>query len=153
MTKKTKCLALLFFLIGGIFFSAGCQRSDGPVKDKAESSAAKTREDRDKDEHGTVTLTAERQKMAGIEVRTLALESVSAPLSATAVIALNADRLSKISSRVTGKVIQVTATQGQRVRAGQTLARMDTVDLDQVWSEYVKGKSKQELAAKTLQRE
>jgi cobalt-zinc-cadmium efflux system membrane fusion protein len=153
VTKKTKCLALLFFLIGGIFFSAGCQRSDGPVKEKTASSETNTREDQGKDDHDTVTLTAERQKMAGIEVRTLALESVSAPLSATAVIALNADRVSKISSRVTGKVIQVTATQGQRVRAGQTLARMDTVDLDQVWSEYMKGKSKQELAAKTLQRE
>ena len=42
--------------------------------------------------------------MAGIEVRTLSPEAVSAPLSATAVIELNADRVSKVSSRVTGKI-------------------------------------------------
>jgi cobalt-zinc-cadmium efflux system membrane fusion protein len=150
---KMNWLTLMFFLLSVIFFSTACQRSDGPVKEKAGSSETNTREDQGKGEHDTVTLTAERQKMAGIEVRPLALESVSAPLSATAVIELNADRVSKISSRVTGKVIQVMATQGQRVRAGQTLAQMDTVDLDQVWSEYMKGKSKQELAAKTLQRE
>ena len=153
MIKKVKYLALLFFLISGIFFSAGCQRSDGPVKEKAESPEAKTKGDQGKDEHDTVILSAEKQKMAGIEVRPLALEPVSAPLSATAVIELNADKVSKVSSRVSGKIIRLTVTQGQWVRAGQPLARMDTVDLDQAWSEYIKGKSKQELAAKTLQRE
>lgn len=153
MIKKVKCLALLFFLISGIFFSAGCQRNDGPVKEKAESPEAKTKGDQNKDEHDTVILSAEKQKTAGIEVRPLALEPVSAPLSATAVIELNADKVSKISSRVSGKIIRLTVTQGQWVRAGQPLAQMDTVDLDQAWSEYIKGKSKQELAAKTLQRE
>ena len=70
MIKKVKYLALLFFLISGIFFSAGCQRSDGPVKEKAESPEAKTKGDQGKDEHDTVILSAEKQKMAGIEVRT-----------------------------------------------------------------------------------
>ena len=83
----------------------------------------------------------------------MALEAVSAPLSATAVIELNADRVSKVSSRVTGKIIRLMATQGQRVKAGQPLAYADTVELDQAFSEYMKAKGKRELAEKTLRRE
>jgi membrane fusion protein, heavy metal efflux system len=151
--KKVKCLALLLFLLTGVFFSTACKKEAGPVKERAGSLETKAKGNHGEDEHDAVILTAEKQKMAGIEVRPLALESVSAPLSATAVLELNADQVSKISSRVTGKVNRVTATQGQRVKAGQTLAQMDTVELDQAWSEYIKGKSKRELAAKTLQRE
>ena len=127
--------------------------NESPVKEKVASPVVKDRGEKGENEGGTVTLSAEKQKLAGIEVRILSPEVVSAPLSATAVIELNADRVSKVSSRATGKITRLMATQGQRVKAGQALAYLDSVELDQIWTDYRKAQGKVELARKNLQRE
>ena len=72
---------------------------------------------------------------------------------ATAAIELNADRTSRISPRVTGRIIKVNVSQGDRVRPGHPLAFIDTVELDQIWAEYRKNKGRLELARKNLKRE
>jgi cobalt-zinc-cadmium efflux system membrane fusion protein len=151
---REKWIALLLCLVLGLFLSlTGCERNESPVKEKVPSPAVKGKEEKEEHEGGTVTLSADKQKVAGIEVRILSPEEVSVPLSATAVIELNADRVSKVSSRVTGKITRLMATQGQRVKAGQPLAYADTVEIDQAFSEYMKAKGKRELAEKTLRRE
>ena len=100
-----------------------------------------------------MTLTPERQKSSGIEVRQVALENAAVPLSATAVIEINLDRSAKISPRVTGRAIRIIASQGDRVKAGQALAYLDSVELDQTWADYIKAQGKVELARKNFQRE
>jgi len=59
----------------------------------------------------------------------------------------------KISPRVAGKAVKIMASQGDRVRDGQALAHLDSVELDQVWADYRKAQGKVELARKSLQRE
>jgi cobalt-zinc-cadmium efflux system membrane fusion protein len=44
-------------------------------------------------------------------------------------------------------------SQGERVNAGQPLAFIDSVELDQAWAEYVKMKSRHELALSNFNRE
>lgn len=154
LSRRGNWMALLFFMVLGLFlFLTACGRNDGPVREKGTPLVEEGKRDKGEGAAGTVILSAEKQKMAGIEIRTLSSEAVSAPLSATAVIELNADRISKVSSRVTGKITRLMATQGQRVKAGQPLAYADTVELDQAFSEYLKAKGKRELAEKTLKRE
>lgn len=151
---KEKWIAKLFFIGLGLFlFITACGRNEVPVKEKAASPTVKDKGEKGGSETGTVILSAEKQKMAGLEIRTIFSEAVSIPLSATAVIELNADKVSKVSSRVTGKITRLMATQGQRVKAGQPLAYADTVELDQAFSEYQKTKGKRDLAEKTLKRE
>ena len=96
-------LAILFFLVLGLSVLTACGPDAGPGKEKETSSAVKDKEHQEEREAGLVTLSVEKQKLAGIAVKTMALEEVSAPLSATAVIELNADRVSKVSSRVDGE--------------------------------------------------
>ncbi len=110
-------------------------------------------EEHEGEEPGVVTLSPEKQKSSGIEVRQVALEEAAVPLSATAVIEMNMDRSAKISPRVTGKAVRITASQGDRVKAGQALAYLDSVELDQTWADYIKAQGKVELARKNLQRE
>jgi membrane fusion protein, heavy metal efflux system len=151
--KRRKLSIVLFLTVLGISFLAACGRNDTPAKEKAGSAEVKGKADKGESESGTVTLSAEKQKMAGLEIISLSPETVSTPLAATAVIELNADRVSKVSSRVAGKIIRLMVSQGQRVKAGQPLAYADTAELDQAYSEYLKAKGKQELAEKTLRRE
>jgi membrane fusion protein, heavy metal efflux system len=150
---REKWIVLLVFIVLSLTFLPACGRNDSPNIEKATSSAMKDQGDKGESEAGTVMLSMEKQKVAGVEVRNLTLEAGSTPLSATAVIELNADRVSKISSRVTGKITRLMATQGQRVKAGQHLAYAETVEINQAFSEYLKTKGKRDLAEKTLKRE
>jgi cobalt-zinc-cadmium efflux system membrane fusion protein len=156
VTKETKkmrknLLTLLVILLFGVVASmTGCERKESSKNDKPSASAEKREEEK---EPGVVTLSPEKQKASGIEVQKVVFESLSTPLSATAVIELNADKVSKVSSRGTGKIARVTVSQGDRVKAGQALAYLDTVELDQTCSEYLKAKSRRELALSNLKRE
>ncbi|MEW6117669.1 MAG: efflux RND transporter periplasmic adaptor subunit [Nitrospirota bacterium] len=152
---------LVLLIIGIAITGAGCDKKE-PPKEKAVATDEKGVEKKESEkeghkeeegEPGVVTLSPEKVRMSGIEVRKVALESVAVPLTATAMIELNADRVSKVSPRVTGKIARLLASQGDRVRAGQPLAHIDTVELDQAWSEYIKAKGRQELALKNLKRE
>lgn len=148
---KKKFLTLLVFLFLAVTLSVtGCGRKESSKDEKPAPLSEKKEEEK---EQGAVILSLDKQKASGIEIQKVVPESVSVPLSATAVIELNADRVSKVSSRVTGKITRLMASQGDRVKAGQALAYIDTVELDQAWSEYVKAKSRRELALSNLKRE
>ncbi len=164
------CLpALLLLLLGIALLSAGCSRKEtakeekhATVGEKKEAGHKDGHDGEHKDEHagehegeepGTVTLSAEKQRSSGIEVRPVTREEAAVPLSATAVIEMNMDRSAKISPRVTGKAVKIMASQGDRVKSGQTLAWLDSVELDQIWADYLKAKGKVELAGRNLQRE
>lgn len=163
--RKSIRLICLVGALSAAVFLAGCNRKESAkegkgtaVVEKKEDQETKqgpgTKEGREpKKEPGVVILSKEKQRTSGIEVNKIALESVSIPLSTTAVIELNADRVSKVSPRVTGRVVRVLASQGDRVKAGQPLAYLDSVELDQTWAEYVKAKARLELAQKNLKRE
>ncbi len=146
-------MAILFFLALGLVFLTACGGGDNSAKEKAAPPVGKDQGEKEEHEDHAVTLSAEKQKTAGIEVRTLSPEDVSASMSATAVIELNADRVSKVSSRAVGKIDKLITVQGQRVKAGQALAYLDSVELDQIWTDYRKAQGKVDLARKNLQRE
>ncbi len=101
----------------------------------------------------SVSLSPEKLTASGVEIVRVSREEVDVPLAATAAIELNADRASRVSSRVTGRIVQVPVSQGDRVKAGQPLAFIDTVELDQIWAEYRKSKGRCELARRSLKRE
>lgn len=149
MRKKFLTL-ILILLVGIAVFISGCGKKESP---KEEKSATEKKEGHEKEEPGVVVLSEEKQKTAGIETAKINLESVSAPISATAVIALNADRVSKISPRTSGRIVKLIASLGDRVKAGKPLAYFDSAELGQIWAEYLKAKGRVELTRKNLKRE
>ncbi|MDO8724083.1 MAG: efflux RND transporter periplasmic adaptor subunit [Syntrophales bacterium] len=157
ITKKGLLAAILIVFVIA-FLTAGCGKKEAPQEGKSTTVEAEKRESGNEEEHkkeepGVVTLSQEKQKSSGIEVQQVAMGAVAVPLSATAVIEMNMDRVAKISSRVTGKAVRIIASQGDRVKAGQPLAYLDSVELDQIWAEYYKAQGKVGLARKNLQRE
>jgi len=144
--KKVAAVAAIVILVVALaatvvgvksFWNRGKQPEEGRVKAEA----------------GTVLLSGEKLAASGIGTMRVARESAAAPLMATAAIELNADRTSKISSRVVGRILRVTVSQGDRVKSGQPLAFIDTVELDQIWAEYRKNRGRYELALKNVKRE
>jgi cobalt-zinc-cadmium efflux system membrane fusion protein len=105
------------------------------------------------EETAVVHLSEEAQKVSGIEVMAAAMEPFSAPIEATAAIELNGDRVAKISARTSGRLVKITASQGDAVKSGQALAWFDSPELGQAWAEYAKTKGRTELARRNLQRE
>jgi len=153
LSITVKYLASAIMVMSLIIPGAGCKKAE--VSDKKEGSASteKGEGQGEKKESGSVTLTPEKLQAAGIETRKINPEPLSALISATAVIEFNGDKLSKVSPRVSGRVVKLLASQGDRVKAGQPLALLDSVDLDQAWSDYVKAKGKVEMTKKNLARE
>jgi len=156
-TTKKRLLVAILFLLGIAFLTVGCGKKEAPPEGKT-AAVAETKEtgrkgEHEKEEPGVVTLSQEKQKSSGIEVQQVALEMAAVPLSATAVIEMNMDRAAKISPRVTGKAVKIIASQGDRVKAGQSLAYLDSVELDQIWADYLKAQGKVALVRKSLQRE
>jgi len=153
----TSFLVSLLILFGIVALMTGCGKREA-AKEKNQAVVGEKKEAGHEGEHegeepGVVTLTPEKQKSSGIEVRQVALEDAVVPLSATAVIEMNMDRSAKISPRVTGKAVRIISSQGDKVKAGQVLAYLDSVELDQTWADYLKAQGKVELARKNLQRE
>ena len=156
-----RLIALLFIVMGIAVLTAGCGKKEAAkednhsaVKEKKEAGHKEEHEgEHEGEEPGVVTLSLEKQKSSGIEVKQTAFEHTALPLSTTAVIEMNMDRSAKISPRVSGKAVRIIASQGDRVKAGQALAWLDSVELDQTWADYLKAQGKFELARKNSQRE
>jgi len=105
------------------------------------------------EERRVVKLPGDAQKAAGITIRTAALETLAAPIEATAAVELNGDRVAKVSARTSGRLVNITASQGDGVKANQPLAYFDSPELGQAWAEYSKAKSRAEAARKSVTRE
>lgn len=150
-------LVVIFLLLGIAVLTVGCGKKEAAEEGKPAAVAQKKESGHDgsdkKEEHGIVTLSTEMQKSSGIEVQQVAIAEAAVPLSATALIEMNMDRTAKIGPRVTGKAVKIIVSQGDRVKAGQALAYLDSVELDQIWSDYRKAQGKVELARRNLQRE
>lgn len=152
--KQRGFATVLFLLTLMILTVAGCGKTESRDDGEKEKHQADVHEEKEPaEEHDLVTLSPDIQKSSGIEVKQVTREEVSVPLSATAVIEMNMDRTAKISSRVTGKAVKIIVAQGDRVKAGQPLAYLDSVELDQIWADYRKAQGKVELARRNLQRE
>jgi cobalt-zinc-cadmium efflux system membrane fusion protein len=158
-------LLALFMLIMTISLFTACGKKEPSRVEKTDTHAEEHDEHDEHDGHeehgehdkhaeeGVITLSPESQKAAEIETQRVVSESLSIPISATAAIELNAERVSRISSKISGKLAKLIVSQGDRVKAGQPLAYFDSPEIGQIGAEYQKAKTKLDLARKNLKRE
>ncbi len=151
---KTARNGFLIAMAGALILSAiifpGCSKQSAVEEPKKALTAEREKKEK---EEGVVTLSQQKQKEFGVKAAKVTSEELSIPISATAVIELNADRISKISSRMPGKIVRVNVSQGDRVGINQPLAYLDSPDTDLAWADYLKTKSRLELARTNLKRE
>lgn len=97
-------------------------------------------------------LTQDEIRTAGIQVAELAEREVSEEIQLTGTIHANQDKLAHISPRITGRVVKVHASLGDTLKAGQTLAVLDSIELGEAQSAFAQAQSEVNLARTNFNR-
>ncbi len=162
LTSLPAAVLLAAVLLSALALSSACAKKEpatahreAAAEHAAHNEHAEQEGKRHDGEHreGEVELTAEAIETAGIEVQPVVAVASSDVIGATAVLELNGDRVSRVGSRVAGRCVAVSGSLGDRVKAGQVLARIDSVEVDHAWSDFLKAKAQLELATRNVKRE
>lgn len=137
LTAATLVLALL----------SACGQSDDTEKESPQQTSAAPAE-----RSPSLALTAEEVKAAGIEVETVQPQTVNETLALTGTITPNQDRIAKVTPRLTGRVASVAVAQGTRVKAGQVLAVLESIELGETQSAYLQARSEATVTEAALKR-
>lgn len=170
MKKKVIIIGLVLAVaVGGGFLyrSTNLKNSGGEHAEKEEAGHKDEKEGADKkggehkgekeghDEHGeegVVKMTVEVQKQNGIVVAPAKKQRLSGAINATGKVEANADRIAHVSPRISGKIVAVSASLGDSVSTGQTLATLDSVELGEALNRYHQSKTKLTLAQSNMER-
>lgn len=122
----------------------------------AEPSEAQTKENEpdepNEEREGELHLSETEITSAGIVVEAVQFKEIADQLVLTANIAANQDRLARIAPRIEGRLIKVSANLGDRVKAGQSLAVIDSIQMGEARAEYRRAQSELKLAESVFQR-
>lgn len=97
-------------------------------------------------------LSAEEINVAGIKVAPLQEQEVNEQIAVTATIQANQNKLARVAPRVPGKITKVMANLGDKVKQGQALALVDSIEVGEAQSAYAQAASEYALAKANLDR-
>lgn len=154
-SRRTCALLLSMLLL------AGCGKSEPSAKEN-QSTAVSTQAPADNakpkaagaehvDGKG-MTLSAEEIETAGIKIAPLQEQAVNEQITVTATIQANQDKLARVAPRVPGRVAKVMVNLGDKVRQGQPLALLDSIEVGEARSAYAQAASEHALAKANLDR-
>ncbi|MDP2818916.1 MAG: efflux RND transporter periplasmic adaptor subunit [Polaromonas sp.] len=115
-----------------------------PATQEAKGEAAK--------EKKGLKLTPEEQERAGIKLEEVNSRTFEDFVSMTATIRPNQDRIAKIAPRVEGRIVSVSASLGDNVSAGQSLAIMDSLAIGEAQSALLRAQSSERVAQADFKR-
>lgn len=104
-------------------------------------------------ESGLVELAPEANARAGIEIGTVETEALGGELESTGQVGFNEDRLAHAGTRIPGRIVAIKVSLGARVRRGQTLAVVDSLELGQAKAAYLQARAREELTSEVYERE
>ncbi len=105
-----------------------------------------------KGESGMIYLSAEELQQSNVTITKIQPEKLSDQLILSANITANQDRIAFVAPRVEGKLIKVTVNLGDQVKAGQSLAVIDSIQMGEARAEYRHAQSELKLAEANFQR-
>ena len=142
---KTKPLPLTGSVVAGLL----CLLSLGCGSGQTQSAKASTTEQSAPDP----MLVSLSSALAGqIQVGTPKLEDVAKPFRASGRIQADETHLARISSPVTGRVSEIRALEGERVRRGQVLATISSTELSNTQLTFLEAFSRRQLAQRAVER-
>ena len=134
-------------LLGGL---AACGESNS--KTEPEKTAAAGKQAPASPEKELLKLSEEEMKSAGVKVEQLKAVPLSERVTVTAVIRPNQDRFANVAPRVPARITAVYAKLGDKVKPGQPLALLDSVELGEAHSAYQQARSQFDLAKADFER-
>lgn len=106
-----------------------------------------------KGEEGIVRLSEEARKAVKIRLATLEKRRLGVVLTATGAIRPNAYQVAHVTPKVAGKVAEVLAFQGSKVKRGDPLLLLDSIEMGAAGADFLKAKSALEVAKINFERE
>ena len=103
-------------------------------------------------EAGGLKLSAEEATRAGLKVETLAQQAFTDTITVTATIRPNQDRIARVAPRIDGRIVQVMASLGAQVKAGQPLAVLDSLAIGEAQAALLHAQSSQRVAQADFKR-
>lgn len=104
-------------------------------------------------DENAVALKADAQRAIGLVTEKAQTRPVKTVFATTGEVEANANREAHVTTRVPGRVTKVVKNVGDRVRAGETLAMLDSVELGEAQSAYMEALAKYDLARSTHTRQ
>lgn len=149
-----KRIALTLFLAGLL----GCPKNDHSQSEHDERRRQEHEEQNEQAGHqdedkGVVELSPEAAARIRISTAPAQTRAVGYALSTTGRVDFDQDHFAHVAPRVPGRVHRVDVSLGARVKRGQTLAIIDSIELGRTKSNFLRARSQLDLAEKTLQRE
>jgi cobalt-zinc-cadmium efflux system membrane fusion protein len=102
---------------------------------------------------GSVKLTEAQIALAEIKTAVVARSSIAAPVALTGEVTLNQERVAHILPRVPGFVRDIAKAMGATVKAGETLATLESRDLVELKNNYLVARERVTLAQNKFNRE
>lgn len=130
-------------------FLAACGSGQPDSHAKGDAKAEKA------DEHAgenLIKLSPEELKRSGVRVEAVEATELIGQLTLTATVQSNQDALAHVSPRVPGRIVIVYAKLGDRVKAGQPLALLDSLEVGEAHSAWLQAASEAKLAAAAFER-
>lgn len=134
---------LLLLLAIAAFALAGCQK--GKVEEAHKEEA--------KEEHKEdISLTPEAMKQAGIQIAEVSIMTLSVESAFPGKVSVNETKLAHVGPRIAGRAVEVYATLGDSIKKGQPVAVIDSPELGEAQSQYLKAKTNLQVAEKSFER-
>jgi len=149
--KTTSWSGLACLLFAGLLLAAGaCSDSDRAGSTEQSVEDAPTEELHD---DNIVELSPEKVNAAGIKTTAASFTALPSLLVTTGQVDFNQDRLAHVSPRIAGRVHETRARLGQKVRRGEVLAILDSIELGRSKAEYLRARAREQLTRENYERE
>lgn len=99
-----------------------------------------------------LTLTSDEAERAGIKIEAMKAQALGETVVVTATIQPDSDRLARVAPRIDGRIISAPAKLGDRVRAGQVLATLDSVEVGQAHASWIQAQAELRIAEADFKR-
>ena len=151
----TMAMAMTIALALGLAL-AGCGKQDAASVGAAASAPAAKKDEHAGEKEGehseALTLTTEEAERAGVKVEPVQPGLLGETIVVTATIRPDPDRLARVAPRTEARVTSAPAKLGDRVRAGQTLATLDSVAVGEAHATWAQAQAELRIAEADYQR-
>lgn len=143
----------MVIMLGVLTLSACGKKQESPEKASAEQPTEKKALDQaGHPAENLIQLGADEAQTAGLRTALVQERDVSEHITATATIQPNQNRLAHVAPLIPGRLTRVTANLGDRVKKGQVLATVNSVEAGQARATYQQAQSELSLAQANFER-
>ena len=120
---------------------SGCNKAEQLQSAATEVAKPESKATTETKDANVLTLSAESVKLARLEFAEVVEKEIVAPIEATGRVAINEDATARVGSLFSGRILEISARVGDRVRQGQALAKMHTHEVHEAEAEWFKAQA------------